>query len=232
VIPIGDFNPRRFLPIATIGIVLVNALAFLYQLALPERALDALVMTAGMVPARVTRSFDLGAVTSLVTSMFLHGGWMHIIGNMLYLWIFGDNVEGHLGSLGYLVFYVFAGVVAALAQIVANPASQVPTIGASGAVAGVLGAYAVLYPRNRVRVLLTLLYFVRVVQMPAIVVLGFWFVLQVFSSLAAITTASSGGVAWFAHLGGFAVGALVGLATRGDRDHGGEYDRSGSRFWY
>jgi membrane associated rhomboid family serine protease len=231
LLPIGDFNPRRFFPIATVGIVLANVLVFIYQLTLPEKALDAFVMTAGMIPAKVTHSFSAGAAASLVTSMFLHGGWMHIIGNMLYLWVFGDNVEGHLGSLAYLAFYIFAGVAAALAQISADPSSQVPTIGASGAVAGVLGAYAVLYPRNRVRVLLTLFYFIRVVQMPAIVVLGFWFILQLFNGLAAITASSSGGVAWFAHIGGFLVGALVGLATRGDRERGDRDRIDGERAW-
>ena len=148
--------------------------------------------------------------------MFLHGGWMHIIGNMLYLWIFGDNIEEALGPLPFIFFYLSAGVIAALSQIAIDPTSRIPTIGASGAVAGVLGAYLVVFPKTRVRTLIFLIRIVRVVQLPAIVVLGFWFVLQLFSGIAAIgVTSTGGGVAWFAHVGGFVAGLLVGLFLRG-----------------
>lgn len=214
MLPIGDFNPRRHLPVATILLVVTNVLVFLYQLLLPEEALDRLVLTSAMIPLRVTRYWDAGAALSLVTSMFMHGGWMHILGNMLYLWIFGDNVEDVLGAGRYLLFYLAAGIVAGLTQIAANPSSNIPTLGASGAVAGVLGAYMVLYPRARVRTLVFLGVFLRMVELPALVLLGFWFLLQLFNGVSSMMTMSSGGVAWFAHLGGFVAGILVGLLAR------------------
>ena len=210
MLPIGDVNPRRRFPVVTVLIIALNVLVFFYQLTLPEDALEQFVLTAGVIPYRVTQDFRLGAATALLTSMFLHGGWMHIIGNMLYLWIFGDNIEDRLGPLGYLIFYLVAGVAAGLSQIAVNPTSTVPTIGASGAVAGVLGAYAVVFPKTRVRTLVFLFRFIRLIELPALVLLGLWFVLQLFSGLAAVTTMSSGGVAWFAHIGGFVVGLLVG----------------------
>jgi membrane associated rhomboid family serine protease len=214
MIPIGDFNPRRNVPVVTILLVLANAVVFLYQLALPEAGMQRLVYRAAMIPLRVTQYWGPGAATSLITSMFLHGSWMHIIGNMLYLWVFGDNIEESLGSLRYLLFYLASGVVASLAQIAIDPVSATPVIGASGAVAGVLGAYVVLFPRARVRTLVTLFYFLRVIELKAVIVLGLWFVLQLFNGLASITAMSSGGVAWFAHLGGFAAGVLVGALLR------------------
>ena len=209
MIPIGDFNPRRNVPIVTILLVLANAIVFIYQLSLPEAELQRLISRAALVPLRVTAYWGPLAARSLLTSLFLHGSWMHIIGNMLYLWIFGDNIEERLGPWYYFLFYLGSGIAAFLA-----PGSSVPVIGASGAVAGVLGAYLVLLPHARVRTLVTLFYFLRVVELPAAIVLGFWFVLQLFNGLASITTMSSGGVAWFAHLGGFTAGALVGLLLR------------------
>jgi len=209
MIPIGDVNPRRHFPIVTVSIIALNVLVFLYQLLLPEAALDQFILRAGIVPHDLTSDLGMATVGSLFTSMFLHGGWMHIIGNMLYLWIFGDNVEDYWGPLGYLLFYLIAGVSASLAQVAINPASTVPTIGASGAIAGVLGAYAVLFPKARVRTLVIFIGIIRFVQMSALVVLGSWFVLQLFSGLAAISSTASGGVAWFAHIGGFLIGIMV-----------------------
>ena len=214
MIPIGDANPRRHFPVMTVLIILTNALVFLYQLSLPERSLDAFIAQAGLIPADLTAGMP-SALTDLLTSMFLHGGWMHILSNMLYLWIFGDNIEDLMGPIPYLLFYLAAGVVAALAQVAAYPSSHVPTIGASGAIAGVLGAYAVLYPRNRIRTLFTLGFFLRMLYLPAIIVLGFWFVLQLFSGVAAIGTMATGGVAWFAHIGGFVAGLVLGMVLRG-----------------
>lgn len=214
MIPIGDFNPRRNVPIVTILLVLANVIAFIYQLSLPEAELQRFISQAALIPLRVTAYWGPLAARSLLTSLFLHGSWMHILGNMLYLWIFGDNVEERLGPLGYLLFYLASGVVASLAQVAVAPGSSVPIIGASGAVAGVLGAYLVLFPHARVRTLVTLFYFLRVVELPAAIVLGLWFVLQLFNGLASITAMSSGGVAWFAHLGGFAAGAMVGALLR------------------
>ena len=216
MIPIGDVNPRQRFPIVTASIILLNALVFLYQVTLPDDELASFVLQAGMVPYEVTQLPSGGAIVSLLTSMFLHGGWLHIIGNMLYLWIFGDNIEEALGPLPFILFYLSAGVIAALSQIAVDPTSRIPTIGASGAIAGVLGAYLVVFPKARVRTLIFLVRIVRVIQLPAIVVLGFWFVLQLFSGVVSIgVTTTGGGVAWFAHIGGFVAGLAVGLFLRG-----------------
>jgi len=214
MLPIGDVNPRRHFPVATAVIIALNLIVFFYELTLPEDSLQSFVLRAGVVPYQVTNHFGLPAATSLFTSMFLHGGWVHIIGNMLYLWIFGDNIEDYLGTVSYVLFYFLAGLAAALAHIASDPSSVVPTIGASGAIAGVLGAYLVLFPRARVRTLIFIFRFIRFVELPALVVLGFWFILQLFSGLASIGAASGGGVAWFAHIGGFAAGLLAGLILK------------------
>ena len=214
MIPIGDVNPRRHFPFVTVGIIVLNALIFLYQLSLPEPEFEQFVYEAAVIPSMVTGQFGWLAFRSLLTSMFLHGSWMHIISNMLYLWIFGDNVEDLLGPVPFIVFYLVAGVAAGLAQVGANPSSALPTIGASGAVAGVLGVYAVVYPRNRVRTLVTLFYMIRVIQLPALLVLGVWFILQVFQGVASVGGMEMGGVAWFAHIGGFLAGLVVGLLVQ------------------
>ena len=214
MIPIGDLNPRRHLPLATILIIILNFLVFFYELLLPHDALMGFVLSAGVVPHEVTSSFGVPVIGDFMTSMFLHGGWMHIIGNMLYLWIFGDNVEDRMGRLVYVLFYLAAGVCASLTQVAIDPTSTVPTIGASGAIAGVLGAYLVMFPRTRVRTLVLAFRFVRMVELPAVVVLGLWFILQIFSGLASISAMASGGVAWFAHIGGFVVGLLAGALLR------------------
>jgi len=217
MIPIGDLNPRQRFPLATVLIIAVNVVVFLYELLLPDDALNRLVLAAGVVPYEVTYSFGLPVIGDLLTSMFLHGGWMHIIGNMLYLWIFGDNIEDRMGTPVYVLFYLLAGVAASLAQVLVAPASRVPTIGASGAIAGVLGTYLVLFPKARVRTLIFIARFGRMVELPAVVVLGFWFVLQIFNGLASVTAMASGGVAYFAHIGGFVVGLLAGLLFKRSR---------------
>jgi len=214
MIPISDANPRRRFPMATVAIIVLNVAVFLYELTLPASARDQFVLASGLVPYRLTHELGAPVVGSLFSSMFLHGGWVHIIGNMLYLWIFGDNIEDTLGTVGYVHFYFAAGLAAALTQVAADPASAVPMIGASGAIAGVLGAYLVLFPRARIRTLIFILRFVRFTVLPAVVVLGFWFVLQIFSGLASISAASAEGTAWFAHIGGFVTGLLVGFIAR------------------
>ena len=218
MIPIGDLNPRRHFPLATVLIIALNVVVFFYQLFLPDDALDRFVRGAGVVPYQVTSGFGVPVIGDLFTSMFLHGGWMHIISNMLYLWIFGDNVEDRMGVLVYTAFYLVAGIGASLAQVAVNPTSTIPTIGASGAIAGVLGAYLVMFPKTRVRTLILAFRFIRIVELPAVVVLGLWFVLQIFSGLASVTSMATGGVAWFAHIGGFVMGILVGLFYRTQRD--------------
>ncbi len=210
MLPIRDFIPTRRFPVLTVGIIVVNIIVFLYELlAEANGTLEQTFYTMGMVPFEVTHNFGPAVAFSFVTAMFLHGGPMHIAGNMLYLWIFGNNVEDSMGRLRFLLFYLITGVIASTTQVLAGPNSQLPSIGASGAIAGVLGAYIVLFPRARIQTLLFLGYFVRLAQLPALLVLGFWFVLQLFNGLIAFGMTQLGGVAWFAHIGGFVAGLLL-----------------------
>ena len=179
-----------------------------------EAALEDFISKWGVVPADLTAAWGRGDYVSqqtatLITSQFLHGGWFHLLGNMLYLWIFGNNVEDRFGRVGFLVFYLAGGVLAGLSQVAIDPASTIPTIGASGAIAAVLGAYFVLFPRARVTSLVFLGFFYQLIDVPAIIVLGFWFVLQVIDGLASVGVTQTGGVAVFAHIGGFVAGALA-----------------------
>jgi membrane associated rhomboid family serine protease len=209
VIPLRDVVPSRTTPYITITIIALNALAWLFELSLPHETLNDFLTVYGVVPA----SF---APATLVTSMFLHGSWSHVLGNMWYLWIFGDNVEDRLGHGRFIVFYLLCGIIAALGQIAIDPGSTLPTIGASGAIAGVMGAYFVLYPRSRVLTLIPLIIFWEIIELPAIVLLGFWFVIQLFSAGTIAITASTGGggVAFAAHVAGFVVGMIGGLVFR------------------
>lgn len=207
--PIRDINPTRRLPIITIVLIAANVLIFLYENTLSERALSDLIMSAGVIPFQVTQDLGPGVARDMITSMFLHGGWFHLIGNMLYLWIFGNNIEDTLGPIRFTVFYLLCGVLATLAQVASGPNARVPTIGASGAIAGVLGAYLVLFPQARVLSVVFVFYFIRFVEIPAIIVLGFWFVLQFFNGLAALSMPTMGGIAYFAHIGGFVAGVVL-----------------------
>ncbi len=210
MLPLRDFIPTRRFPVLTVGIIIVNIIAFAYELlAEAGGTLDQTFYTMGVVPFEVTNNFGPAVALSFITSMFLHGGFMHIAGNMLYLWIFGNNVEDSMGRGRFLVFYLMTGSVASIAQVLARPDSPLPTIGASGAIAGVLGAYIVLFPNARVQTLIFLGYFARMAQLPALLVLGFWFVLQLFNGLLAFGMMQMGGVAWFAHVGGFVAGLLL-----------------------
>jgi membrane associated rhomboid family serine protease len=202
MIPLRDVIPSRTVPFIKVSILVLNSAAFLFELSLPEPVLERFLTVYGIVPAR----FSLLAVG---TSMFLHGGWLHFLGNMLYLWIFGDNVEDRLGHGRFLLFYLICGAAAGMAHVWMYPASQLPTIGASGAIAGVMGAYFVLFPHSRVLALVPLFVFWQVIEVPAIFFLGLWFVMQFFSgvgSLAADAGVESGGVAFWAHVAGFVVG--------------------------
>ena len=204
MIPLRDVIPSRTTPYVTVSIIILNAAAWFFELSIPGDALPSFLQTYGVVPAQFR-------VPTLFTSMFLHGSWSHVIGNMWYLWIFGDNVEDRLGHGRFIVFYLMCGTVAALGQIAIEPSSTLPTIGASGAIAGVMGAYFVLYPRSRVLTLIPLIVFWEIVELPAIILLGFWFVMQLVSAGAISVTAAahgSGGVAFAAHVAGFVVGMI------------------------
>ena len=204
MIPLRDVIPSRTTPFVTVTIIVLNVLIFLYQQLLPVYVQKEFVLAFALIPA------DFRWL-NVFTSMFLHGGWGHILGNMLYLWIFGDNVEDRCGHARFVVFYLLCGFAAGAGQILMNPASMVPTIGASGAIAGVMGAYFVLYPHSRVLTFVPFPLF-DVIEVPAIFLLGFWFLMQLFSAGAIAATASShgqGGVAFMAHVAGFVMGALT-----------------------
>ena len=216
--PLKDDNPSTTAPLVTVALIVLNALVFVYQISLevggPEgaRAAQAFVEEFGLVPCRLTGACRVGAdvpspILTIFTSMFMHGGFFHIAGNMLYLWIFGNNVEDTLGHGRFLIFYVLSGIVAALAQTLIGPSSPVPMVGASGAISGVLGAYLILFPGAHVTTLIILGFFFRLVQIPAVVVLGFWIVVQLLNGLGSF--GASGGVAFFAHIGGFVGGMAL-----------------------
>ena len=205
-----DVIPSRTTPYITVTIIVLNALAWLFEISLPQDDLNQFLYVYGVVPAQFSAA-------TLVTSMFLHGSWMHVIGNMWYLWIFGDNVEDRLGHAWFIVFYLVCGIIAALGQIAVDPTSSLPTIGASGAIAGVMGAYFVLYPRSRVLTLVPLILWWEIFELPAIVLLGFWFLFQLFNAGEIAVTAGAhagGGVAFMAHVAGFVFGGVVVLALR------------------
>jgi membrane associated rhomboid family serine protease len=223
MLPLYDDNPCRTTPIVTIALIVLNVVVFLYQLLI---GLDASVFLYGLVPAALTQGQSLVPVhtsqgmvgiqnlqpawATLFTSMFMHGGFMHIIGNMWYLWIFGNNVEDVMGKPRFILFYLASGIGAAALQVVLGPGSQIPMVGASGAIAGVLGAYLVLFPGSRVRSIVTLGFFWTTADIPALIVLGFWFVLQFFGGLGALGMHQAGGTAYGAHVGGFILGLLLG----------------------
>jgi membrane associated rhomboid family serine protease len=203
MIPLRDVIPSRTVPFLTVTIIILNLLAWFYELGLPREDLPLFLQQFGVVPAYFT-------LPTLISSMFLHGGWSHVLGNMWYLWIFGDNVEDRMGHGRFLVFYLLCGIVAAFGQILMDPTSTLPTIGASGAIAGVMGAYFVLYPQSRVLTLIPLIIFWEIVELPAIFLLGFWFLMQLFSAgaIAATSNSQGGGVAFMAHVAGFVTGLL------------------------
>jgi membrane associated rhomboid family serine protease len=225
-IPLYDDTPRTQLPIVTVALIGACVAVFLWQSGLTPRAANNAAFSYGMVPAVLFGHADLPrrlqtvpGWATLVTSMFLHGGWLHLGGNMLYLWIFGRGVETALGPVRYLGLYLICGVAAALTQAFMNPASDVPMIGASGAIAGVLGAYLILYPRSNVVVFIWIIIIVRLLSVPAVILLGLWFLLQLTSATAA--TADEPGVAFWAHVGGFIAGMALVLVLR----------RRGVRMW-
>jgi len=216
MIPLYDRNRSRTFPGVTVFIIALNALAFLVELSLGRHGVEQLFMAFGLLPIRAKAALaghpEQGVVygISIFTSMFLHGGWIHLIGNMWYLWVFGDNVEDRLGHGRFVLFYLVCGVAAALAHTLFNLGSQIPTVGASGAIAGVLGAYVIAFPRARVVTLLPIFFFITFIEVPALVFLGFWFLMQMFNqSLALVSRGEFQGVAWMAHIGGFLAGMAL-----------------------
>ncbi|MBI3972780.1 MAG: rhomboid family intramembrane serine protease [Chloroflexi bacterium] len=227
MIPLSDENPSQSAPIITVALIAINILVFLYQISLGEQA-ETFIRACAFTPTELLTGQDVPPPScvqppylTVFTSMFMHAGLLHIGTNMLYLWIFGNNVEDSMGSLKYLVFYVLGGVVAALTQtfmtqMFAPEALNIPNLGASGAVAAVLGAYLVLFPHARVRTLVILGFFISMARIPALIVLGLWFVLQFFQGVGALGGGETGGVAFWAHIGGFVTGLVLAklLATQ------------------
>lgn len=218
--PIRDHNPSERRPLITYAIITANILVFIYQwpLASDDAALSAFFRDWALFPAAVTGGAEYHG---LFTSMFLHAGIMHIVGNMLFLWIFGDNLEDQMGHFGFLLFYIASGLIASFAQIAADPGSTVPTVGASGAIAGVMGGYLLLFPRARVDIIIIFVIFFRIFTIPAWIVLSIWFGLQLFGGFG--TSTEGGGIAYWAHAGGFIAGALLTLPVW--------LKRGGAQFW-
>jgi membrane associated rhomboid family serine protease len=228
MLPISDTIPRRHPPVATWMLIFANCLIFLFELSMPQPALEQVFRLFGIVPARYTHpdwaffvGFPVNDYWPFLTSMFLHGGWLHIISNMWALWIFGDNVEDRMGSVRFVIFYLLCGLAAAIVHVATNPNSTVPTVGASGAIAGVMGAYFVLFPYSRIIVLLPILFVPFFFEVPAVIYIGVWAFTQVFSGTLSLAQAGDvGGIAWWAHVGGFLTGVgLHFLFIRGQRDY-------------
>lgn len=203
--PLRDTQPSYSKPVITVLLIVINLLVFLFEVSLDPYSRNAFIAAYGLVPDQ----FDF---LSVLTSMFLHGGWMHVLGNMWFLWIFGDNIEDILGKGKYLIFYLLCGAAAGMTQVLASPYSRIPTVGASGAIAGVMGAYLVKFPHSRIYSLVTIIFFFTTVDVPAWIMLIYWFALQLFSGVGSIGyshVSESGGVAFFAHVGGFLAGVVL-----------------------
>jgi membrane associated rhomboid family serine protease len=215
MIPLKNLRPRTHSPAVTLALIVINFIVFFYQLTLDPRALQSFIMTYSMVPARAQLALAHSQYTlaqgffPLFTSMFLHAGWLHIIGNMWFLWLFGPNVEDRLGHLPYLGFYLVCGLGAGIAQTLFSLGSTIPGLGASGAIAGVLGAYVVFFPSSRILTLVTLFFWWFFARLPAVLFIGLWFAVQFLSGLGSLGSAQAGGVAWWAHVGGFLLGMLL-----------------------
>jgi membrane associated rhomboid family serine protease len=212
MLPIGDDDSqRRTVPVVTYALIVLNVLFFLVELS----AGDAFIQRWSVVPRRLLAN-PVGDFITVFTAMFMHGGWMHLLGNMLYLWIFGDNVEDRLGQAKFIVFYLLCGIAATFAQVLVDPTSNIPNLGASGAIAGVLGAYLIMFPRSQVRVMMGR----GIIPMPALIVIGFWALLQFlngFGAIVATEQTAGGGVAYMAHVGGFIAGLILGPLMGGGR---------------
>ena len=234
MIPLKNLRPRTHFPLVTLGLILVNFVVFFYQLSLPPRSLQAFIVTYSVIPARVQLAlagshFTLAqAFIPFFTSMFLHAGWLHIIGNMWFLWLFGGNVEDRLGRLLFLGFYLVCGLGAGAAQTAFSLGSSIPSLGASGAIAGVLGAYVIFFPSSKILTLVTLFFWWFFARLPAVLFIGLWFLVQFLSGVSSLGSAAEGGVAWWAHVGGFLLGMLLvsGMRRKQPYDPYDRYDYS------
>jgi len=215
MIPIWDANPTRRFPVVNWTLITLNIAVFLYEVSLPAPQLDQLIATWGMISSRILPALanpvqaPIAVWETLITSQFLHAGWAHILGNMLFLWVFGDNIEDVLGHFAYLVFYLLSGIAAGIAQAVVLGPSPIPSIGASGAIAGVLGAYLLLYPWTRISILIPLFIIFWTFDIPAVFVIGWWFIQQFLYGIAALTETAASGIAFWAHVGGFVTGMIL-----------------------
>jgi membrane associated rhomboid family serine protease len=223
-IPLKDLNPRRTSPVVNTLLILANVIVFLYQLTLTPHQSEAFALANATIPNHIRLALNGHgnlevALIPIFTSMFLHSGFMHIAGNMLFLWIFGDNVEDYFGHVPYLLFYLVCGIGSGLTHIIFNYHSSLPALGASGAISGVMGAYIILFPRARV---LTLV-FIFFIPIPAFIILGYWFLLQFLAGVSTVGAAATGGVAWWAHIGGFLLGMLITGFSLGDRKQSVSY---------
>lgn len=210
MIPLYDDNPTRRLPWVTMALIAANGAVFAYELSLSDAQLQSLIARYAFTASSFfSTPFGPTQLLTLITATFLHGGWLHLLGNMLYLWIFGNNIEDRLGAARYLLFYLSAGIAAIAVQAWTDPLSEIPLVGASGAIAGVLGAYMVLFPRARVITLIPIFFFVELAAIPAVFVIGFWFLIQIAQGVGSIGADAVGGVAWWAHVGGFVFGLIA-----------------------
>jgi membrane associated rhomboid family serine protease len=215
--PIKDNAPRRYTPVMTWGLIVVNVAIFMVETQIPAHTLERAFLFLGVVPARFTQPMwtlrhgaDPVGFLSFLTCMFLHGGWIHVLGNMWTLWIFGDNVEDRMGSRKFLVFYLLSGLFASMIHVITNPASVVPIVGASGAIAGVMGAYYTMFPRAKITILIPIFFFPFFFEIPAVFFLAFWFVQQLFTGTLSLAAPQfAGGIAWWAHVGGFLFGVAA-----------------------
>jgi membrane associated rhomboid family serine protease len=215
MIPLKDFNPRHSFPIMTLLLIAANVLVFVHQITLPPAAAEAFVKTYALTPSHIQVALEghrytpLQAFLPLFTCMFLHGGLLHIVGNMLFLWVFGASVEDHFGPFGYLLLYLVCGIGSGATQVLFSWGSRIPSLGASGAISGVLGAYIVFFPRSRILTLIPLLIIFFTVRIPAWIFIGFWFLMNFLSGVSSLGALNTGGVAWWAHVGGFLLGVLI-----------------------
>lgn len=238
MVPLHDNNPTRITPYVTYGLIGANVFIFLFEMLLSPPALRQFMTTWGVVPAALTASFQGDASMfvwiTLITSQFLHGGIFHIAGNMLYLWVFGNNIEDKMGHVRFIIFYLTCGILAALSQWFFAQNSTIPLVGASGAIAGIMGAYILRFPKSQILTLIPILFYITTIRIPAYVFLGFWFVQQALYSVVSLgVETDTGGVAYWAHAGGFVFGAVLGpvLGLFDDPSNGGQGQRKGDRYF-